>query len=658
MVDSSIFKHDDGTLRRSVLPGFRLSIIAVCMAALLLSSGVAAAADRSLVTIEDRIWGFDGRVQVGQFNPVSLLIDNRTDDAIDVVATFSCNSLLNDSGIGTLQQPLFIGPGARRWVQFYAYIPTDDKPTWNLRLGEIEFPGLQQPRSTLPLYGTKKEKEVLPVAIIMDPPGAMNLKPASVKHFPDVIFPPWATATVGLNTVFLDYAPDWEVPRQAALLSWLKQGGRLQLLRDARGQRPEFDGLLAELNQPLQKFSVGNGVVERMNIQRNELSRSMVRGLLAPVTTSPEEIPEESLTVDSSSYDNYSWVYQLNTGELDGSWFRQMRQLTQPQHAWWLIYLLAFAYIGLIFPGCWILARRNRHFLEVYGAIFGLSVVFSLLFLLIGRRGQGETTSLHTIALAQIEGPLQTDAQQSVMEWNALFVTSGDEYAVTAADQQAMFAVPGIRRSTDAEIAAGNEGRLDVSIPPFSSQTFVCRRQLPAPDWQMSIASIQRSARTLDQIRIQGDPEFRAGPHTRVRVLLHDRLYQLKPDRQNDSWGGPNKLGTLKTFCKRYTDNNFGYGLDFDDDDDRATFYKGVMDGLMIRSLIAAGMTDPKDFKLSADRIRLFVYDEIPQEHFVKTNTDRQTDGRILYVLDLPLSSASAVPALQDSPANTASENE
>jgi len=591
------------------------------------------AADPALVTVEDQIWGFDGRVQTGQFNPVSVLFDNRSEDAVDAVAALSRIEGLAGTTSGELQEPVFIGAGARRWVQFYAYVPIDDQAKWSVRLGKLRFAPLRQPRSTTAKDSPQQKTSPRPAAVILDPPGSMSLQPTSVKHFPEAIFPPWATATVGLHTVFMDHLPDWEVPRQEAFMSWLRRGGRLQLLKNTRGAWPEFAGVMSDLNQPFFRFDVGSGTVQRMDIQRSELSDALVRGLLT-VDEKPDEdeLPDENLSVNTNNYQNPYILNQLESSQLDESWFEQMRQLTQPEHAWWLIYLLAFAYIGLIFPGCWVLSKQNRHFLVVYGSIAGLSIVFSLLFLVIGRRGHGESTSLHTLALSRFEGE-----QQNILEWDALFVTTGDQYTITAADQQSLFAVPGLRQRTNAVMTAGNDGQLSVAIPPFSSQTFVCRRRCPAPDWQLKLRSADRSASGLSSVAIETGPDFSSEQNAQYRMLYDNRMYRLKFDEEKRSLHLAGSIGTVQEFIKKSFDNDYGgYGYYYQEVDADG-FYKKALDALIVRSLSEDGVSDIRRAKLPTDRVRLFVYTNFPEKQFVDTHTEAGARGSILYVCDLPL---------------------
>ena len=637
---------------------------------------VAAAADESLITIQSKIWGFDGRVQTGQFNPVSFLIDNRTEDSIEAVAALSHNAIMGTNS-GRFEQSVFIGPGAQRWIQLYPYIANDDQSEWTFTLGDLEFRGQQQPRSANALVNLRTKQKPLSAAIILDAPGTMSLQPVTVKHFPESIFPPWSTATVGLHTIFMDHEPDWEEPRQKTLMSWLRRGGRLHLLKNSRNEWPTFRGQLADLSQPLDSFSVDSGLVTRHDFGRADLTKSVVRAALDTGRDSdPEELPEDvqaagDLLSNSSGFGSLSDYHNPELSWLDGHWFDAMRQFTQPSHAWWLIILLSLVYIGLIFPGCWLLARssqrngarrmlpgtrghsaaqgphagsskstpqnmsrQHRHFLIVYGAIAGLSVVFSVLFLFIGRRGYGERTTLHTIAVSRIEG----STTQNVMEWNALFVTTGGQYTITGTGEQALFAIPQLQQQTNAVMTGGNSGQLSVGIPPFSTQPFICRRQLPVADWQLKVTGFQQAEKgKIANLQIQCGPAFKIDEGAKLRLQYGRNLYHVSFDESTRLLKQTRPGGSLARFCNQYSQHRGSFGWEYHGTDMAEHFYDGLLPGAILRSFAEDGIYDPLELDLPADRIRLFVYTVLPSDHFVTTNTNARKQGRIMYVRDIPL---------------------
>ncbi len=322
-----------------------------------------------------------------------------------------------------------------------------------------------------------------------------------------------------------------------------------------------------------------------------------------------------------------------------------MRQFTQPEHAWWLIFLLSLVYIGAIFPGCWFLAKKKRHFLTVYGAIVGLSIVFSGLFLIIGRRGYGEYTTHHTIAISRIED----STAQSVLEWNALFVTSGDEYSITGKDEQTLFAIPGSGHQSDAAMIAGNDARLSVSIPPFSTQTFVCRRQRPIADWDIKVLSSRPLKDGIADVLLQYGPGLEIDPAAQIHIQFGRNLFRVSCNHEQRRLKQTGRVGPLRRFCEDYHRNSlntFGFGYYADDTPD--DFYNSLLPAVIVRSLADDGISDPGELNVPPDRVRLYLYTRLPEDQFIETHTQPRRQGRILYVRDIPLKSETAIQTIPD----------
>lgn len=601
--------------------------------------------------VVEHIWGFDGRIQPGQFNPLSILLDNQTSDPVDATAVLQrVQGLMNVTG-GRLAQPIFIAPTARRWIQFYPYVADPRQSDWRLQIVDnngvnrtVSF-NFTQPR---PSWKTAlDQQDQPPQVVILDPASRRTNNPPTVKHMPENIFPPYATVTFGLHTVFLDHVPDWEQPRQEAFMSWLRQGGRLHLLHSVRGEFPVFSGPMVDLNQPQNAFRIGRGTVERHDFQRASLSESDVRRATVVSAQVDEDTSIDELIQQQASQTGFRAgnVMETDPSSIDDTFFRRMRELTMPEHAWWLIFLLALCYIGLIFPGCFFLSKqKQRHFLTTYGAIVALSVVFSGIFLLIGRRGYGETTNLQTLALARAEG----DRTWNVFEWGGLFVTAGDRYTIAVDDQQAMLATGDTLNQQDAVISTGREAQMNVRVPPFSSQTFVSRRRLSTEDWQVQIQAFEMGTGGLINLQIKAGDQLPRSEKTRYLVLVGRDVWEMSLD---DQTGTLKQLGQRRSLAlltqPAYTQ---GYSNPWvpqrrgPEVDELDAFYDESLPLLVQRSLIDDLVNQPLRFKLPSDRIRLMIYTEIPESMSVQLSAAAKRSGRILFVKDLFVDAAAASP--------------
>jgi hypothetical protein len=589
--------------------------------------------------VVEHTWGFDGRVQPGQFNPLSILLDNQTDEAIDASATLHrTQGLLGPAG-GQYVQQVFIAPAARRWIQFYPYVANSYQTKWVLSFDGKQIGEFMQPRPAYKLASEEEEQQ--PQVVILDRAETVSSRPSTVKHLPENIFPPYATVTVGLHTVFMDHVPDWELPRQQAFLSWLKLGGRLHLLRDRRGEYPLFSGELADLNQPLTRYFLGSGIVNRLDAQREGLTETMVRNavVLDALKDEDEEF-EEFVQQQNQQGMGIRQLIEVEPSSIDEQFFRHMRELTLPDHAWWLIFLLALCYIGLIFPGCFVLSKNKKlHFLATYGALVGLLLVFSMFFLAIGQRGYGESTTLQTLAIARAED----STHWSVMQWNALFVTSGDSYQATAPDQQSVYSTGETVNQAEVQIVPGNSGGITMQIPPFSSQTFVSRRRLASADWRLEISDLDLQPSGLVKLSIKTGDNFPVAEENKYMVLAGRRVYEMKYDDQTKQLRLFGAKRRLAEYCQPNFDFQYARPWGQQQEEDLRTpterFYDLSLPTLVQRNLLDDLVNNVTRYELPSDRLRLFVYTALPDEFMISVSADAISTGRILFVSDLFLRS-------------------
>lgn len=649
MTKFSILTDSCGTcLRRAMRKNSaasQLKLMLLTLVALLFVGGSVTAQDDETVRVVEVLWGFDGRVVAGQFMPLSILVDNLSDQPIEATARLRCVSgMVNEVG-GIAVQPVFLGPNSRRWVQFYPYL-TDRNAMWYFDLqtedDRFTFPEMSQPRAIFDRYRSEnEEKQSLP-AVILDPPGMVTRAPTTIKHMPEEIFPPYGTAMNGLYSLFMDHVPDWEAPRQEALLSWLKCGGRLYLLQDSNNQTLRFSGVLAALNEPFPEFTVGQGTVTRYDVQRSGLQIQMV----TPAVT-PSYLTER----DADPVADFNQRPQNTRGSAesvdDDEMFSWLRELTQPDHSWPLIALLSLCYVGLIFPGCWLLSKkRTLHFLVTYGVIAGLALVFSLLFLVIGRRGYGESTSLHSLAVARCED----DTHWNSLQYNTLFVTGGDRYRIEEKNRQTLIGSGALDERVEAVSTSGNSASYVSRIPPFSSQAVMCRRRLTLDSWDLAIANIAQNGQDLTQLTMTFNDKFPVGSDVQYFIMHGKRIHTAKLSESSKQLSLANISESLQTFCTGEQEINdnlmltpWGATRRTDRVEDPVQeCYRKSLPKMVQRSLADDFVEDIRLFQLPPGKIRLLVYAPIPVSAELPVDTEANRGGRILYVREMDMQ---AVPA-------------
>ena len=534
-------------LRVSALVSFALTMVAVCVLA------GAAQAQPKQIRIVESIWGFDGRVVPGQFNPLSILIDNLSDDPVEGFVTLqSVSGMVRNTG-AQFTETIYLSPHTTRWVQFYPYVnryATGWRVSVRTEQGLLFSDSMDQGRSVFESVSGEGDSKTVQ-AVILDKSGLTSRQPTTVKHMPDEVFPPFSTATAPLGVLFLDHVPDWESPRQEALISWLRCGGKLHLLLDTNGEPLHFPATMAELNEPFNEFNVGSGTVTRYEIQRSQLTSQIVDPLVVQAGQKDDPDAIESATQTELQMRNSV----ADPGTTDNELFSLMRELTQPEHAWWLIFLLSLAYVGMVFPGCWFLSqKKSLHYLTTYGAIAGLSILFSFIFLFIGRRGYGESTVMHSLAVARFED----ESHLSCFQWGTLFVTEANDYSVTSNDQQALWASGSVDEEVDGKIRSGNRGQFDVRIPPFSSQTMLSRRRLTIPDWELELGEFNGDGNELLNLSIHTGAAFPFDNKWRIILLYGRNLYEGRFDAATRTITRTTSLQRLVDFCNFRPTTNFG----------------------------------------------------------------------------------------------------
>lgn len=627
---------------------FRLMTLLLISAGTLgwLPTAAVAQSVKGRVEVKETIWGFNGKIQTGQFNPVSVLIDNGTSDDVDGRFLLQkSNGLISATGT-VYQQTAFIGPAGRRWVQFYPYVAEDFRSKWQLqlldnqtgkrsRLGQIQQPGATQQSSNRITKATD-----LVQAIVLLPSDSGSKVPRNLKRYPEEIFPPYVTATTALHTVFLDHEPDWEEPRQKAFMDWVRLGGNVHILKGRNDQYPKFTDLLTGLDQPLPKFQVGLGRVQRDGMRLRDLSEeaaeiAVQKGVsfdrrLQSVAAGEdlkelEDIEDQQAMIDSSP------------SSLDMHMSRQMKERTQPEHAWWLIFLLAIAYILLIFPGCYLLSKnRKLHFLTTYAAVAGLSLVFSLIFLFIGQRGYGESTWLQTLAVAKVAD----NGDLALQQWNSLFVTGGDQYQLSSADSQALLNAGVTGDNTIASVIAGKEALANVRIPPYSAQSLNSTRYLKGNPWNLTVTEQQMQGEQLIRLTIQTDDSFpQADDRSRFYAVSGTHIYTLKYDATSKQLNLFGSRRLVSDFCR--VTENFRFrswarrSRQDDSQDDDEIYLDETVPCLVQRSFMVDHISAPGYLSVPPDRIRLLAMTSLPKALDLQVSAEARHSGWILYTRDL-----------------------
>lgn len=595
----------------------------------------------SAVDVADHKWGFNGKVAPHRFNVLSVLVNNPTPQPFtgDLVLT-------KIMGPGTVDAPLVenvtLSPHASKWIQFYPYIVSENSYAGQLNeTWRISYPGGGMELSIPRLAKYQR--------VILDDPNAVTARGGAVKfHLPDNLFPPFVTATDALQMVVLDHVPRWEESRRQAFLDWLYLGGTVVILHDASGKFPEFKDALTLLKSPLDEQPHGAGRIVRLPMNRAQFSEDEYRQVCVGLpknyynpqnTEKTDDIVDR---IDESQAINAAQNYNYNEGSdpfKSNSFLSQLKQMTKPEHNWLLLHFMFWVYIALIFPGCYLLGKKWSDFRIVYAGLLGTVTLFSIAFSYVGARGYGESTAVHTVAIAK---PLP-EGQLDVAAWSNVFVTSGADYFIRHNAWGALYSTCNEVEKVNGRINNGAEAVFAVDIPPYSNREVATRAKIPFAGPKLTVESfkLQDNRLTAVELDVQG---LKQDDCLKAEALVGNSFYLL--NWRDGKLVLTNEIGSVVGTLRVQEQHNrygYGYGYRYGYDDGSQTTqaerYTQMFDLLLSRSLNVSREKDAEALFLPKNTMRVFLYANLPGEFAIQEKNNRLTNqsGRVMYVINIPL---------------------
>lgn len=450
------------------------------------------AAAAQALEVRETIWGFDGTVVPGRFNPFSVLVDNPHPTAFDGQLVLSPSEGGGRRGGTEYVQPVFLAPRTARWVQFQVFIGNSVENhilLWG--------PGAKE------RYEFLAEAKLGPPACVWLRDTANPFAPTgALKSFPDELFPTTVAATDALDAVVLDHMPGWEPARRAAFLDWLKRGGTLHLLPAPDGRHPVFTDDLAVLNGVGEVTPLGTGRVVRHQIGAREMSEKFL---------AEHGYPPRTLKQSQNPM-----VYDLET-----LLPQRLSALTRPTVSWTAIHLLALAYVVVIGP----LHYRFRRKFDYRWSIvlfLGVVAVFAAAFALVGRRGYGESQTVHSLGIAHSLG----GGRHDVTQWISAFAVTGDFYTLTHAAPANLYSTGWAADDGGSRAFNGKDGRIEMDIPLYSSRSFVHRAVMTGSDTSVTVERWRGEKGDLRGLRLRPGPGF-PKDFTEAQVFVDDSVFAL-----------------------------------------------------------------------------------------------------------------------------------
>jgi hypothetical protein len=568
------------------------------------------------VEFREVVWGFNGKVVARHFNLLSVLVDNPGDAPIEGVVKLQEGDYYQHGAV--MVHSCYLAPHSSRWLQFYPWIEDradEYKVSWVRSSAAHDIPA---PEFTAP------------AVVRFDDGSRLTRSGGALLNFAEELFPSQACATTGLGAAVLDHAPRLQEAQCRALQDWLSSGGIVIVARGLDGHLPHFGPELDVLNATEPRHRVGSGWVLQLEAE----------GATAKEAIDAAGIAMARLTKEDANTDTFT---QALLGHF--------AQIVRPRHSWTIIFLLLSVYLLLIGPIALVAARRKLDFRMVTASYLLAIAAFSGAIWHMGKRGYGEEDQLNSIGYAQALG----HGAFAVTSWNNLFVTASGDYAVAPTAGAGVFACPGGEALTKDAVSYDQDGMLQVSIPMFSSRSFVAGSRRVVPGLEPRVAASAWDAQTLKELVVEIPGKTPTGEPWKSAVLdmrasYAGRLYELggAPDGTFDlKRGGSLNEGEYKTQLAQAL-NQVHYSPQFRGEDDtadsRTMLKQAIHDSLL--PMIAYGLGGQglgrNSLVQPAVPGRAAVFVLIDQAQELGTSAHTATHGGMVYRFDLTLAPRSS----------------
>jgi hypothetical protein len=561
-----------------------------------------AAVSVSALEVQQVKWGFDGQVVPGRFNLLSVLVANSDAAPFDGTVNFYKSRGLAERVGAVYKTPCYLSPLTTRWLQFYVYID-NQYDQWRLEWG----------RGPDDHHDIEPPKWGSPANVLLSDSETTLSRISAFKQFPEELFPPTVAATSGLDSLLLDHVPHWEQPKRQAFLDWLRAGGKVHLLMGADGRYPEFSDELGVLNSSLERVRIGAGLVVRHAATARDIQMRDVQEDDVPM----REFKQGEPATPAQTAESF-------LGALAG--------LSQRHYNWAFIYILAIAYAVLVGPANLRAGRKLADYRLRIVLLLATVAGFAFLFNAVGRRGQGETSVIHSLSYARaIDGDTY-----DVTQWVNVFAVRGAHYTITHAAPHNLYATGQDYEPVNGLIESGKDGRFVVDIPMFSSRAFLHEAEMKGANIPVKIVRWDGPG-TLKQLVLTVGPDF-TKQVLEGWAVQGDQIYTMKFAKDELEFGDSDKQ-SLNDFISAPGLQQFGvpYGSPQGNTvtDVEGQFRKCVKP-LIAWSLGAADFTKPNAFSSSANgRIQLFLFARSPESFCITGSELGHEVGYVLYHFDL-----------------------
>lgn len=566
--------------------------------------------DPDLIVVSESLWGFDTTVQPKTFLPFSFQVTNVSDNPW--TGTFRLERAAGSrERIGLpIETEVSLQPNETRWVQVVPFF-MDDFESWRLTWG---------PKDNHKNEYSNFKTGPRPTVLMIDQEQVVA-SGGVLRRMPEELFPTSITATDALRGVVLNRVPFWQGARLRAFQEWLQQGGRVYLLHDDNGKFPTFPQNMAFLNEAASRFAVGHGVVKRIPRKVDEIDINFARReIFNDEVSDPRRSP---MSTGVSDWHNRESV------------FAELREISKFERRWWLIYLAVIAYIGCLYPGCYRIGRDRPRVRDFYLAFTACVVVFSVLFMALGKIGGSAQNRMRSITLAQNLGQGGFD----VAGWSVVANVNEGSFAFSHPGSGVTYATGQDAATFQGWIQFGRESKMSVAMPTSSTRTVMHRQRLTTEFGSPELTAFEDTELRLANLKFDiGDcfsedilsaaAIYRNGIYELEvegataqlppRATRRSLLAELQPE---DQW----QLGTVRWMF---------FPKKIEEELSRAQRYEKLLPFLIGESFGLTTGVDLRKLRALGDDVRLLVVTPTPQELLSVSEDIPDQQGVTLFVYD------------------------
>jgi hypothetical protein len=299
---------------------------------------------------------------------------------------------------------------------------------------------------------------------------------------------------------------------------------------------------------------------------------------------------------------------------------------------------MAIVYVVTVVPGVHYLGRKRFDYRLVYGTLVGLIVLFSVGFAYFGRRGHKEASAVNTLAVArQLPG-----GAWDVTSWSNVFVINGADYEIVHSGSGRLYSTAQTFEAVNGTIRNGSSGRFDVDIPPFSSQPFLARMKVNGDRNLLKVREFSAMGKALTKLVLEPTNNFpRPADPAIVYVLSGDRLQPMEWSNGQLELSGSASEPLTEFFASIPWESLSPFAIrnarlvGRAPQDEGPPPFEDLLRPLMAWSLDLRKHGDIPTYRLPDDRLRLFVWSQLPDNLKVEDKLMGSQQGRVLFLIDV-----------------------